>query len=234
MDEQLLKDLLATAEANQYNWELIMPKFPELADVDLQLLKDYAETAKQRDYDYEVINPLFPELFSEEPLKKKEDMESNVVDGLSVPLTTTPSNNIDTEVSAMDKGLEVEPSETSQSTISPLVKEPEFNDVVTPELMTYEEEYVVPLLKYQYEDQGFTFEESGAFGDEMKVTANNGETLNVDLDVFTNAVKVNEANSLNEFIKKNKTQKGLNQMESDYISSKQKFKSKIKYKPPQK
>ena len=227
MDEQLLKDLLATAEANQYNWELIMPKFPELADVDLQLLKDYAETAKQRDYDYEVINPLFPELFSEEPLKKKEDMESNVVDGLSVPLTTTPSNNIDTEVSAMDKGLEVEPSETSQSTISPLVKEPEFNDVVTPELMTYEEEYVVPLLKYQYEDQGFTFEESGAFGDEMKVTANNGETLNVDLDVFTNAAKVNEANSLNEFIKKNKTQKGLNQMESDYISSKQKFNEEV-------
>ena len=71
MDEQLLKDLLATAQKNQYDWDVIMPKFPELANVDLQVLKDYAETAKQKNYDYGVINPLFPELFSEDPSKKK-------------------------------------------------------------------------------------------------------------------------------------------------------------------
>ena len=72
MDEQLLKDLLATAEANDYNWDVIMPKFPELADVDIQILKDYAETAIQKNYDYNVINPLFPELFSKGSQKKKE------------------------------------------------------------------------------------------------------------------------------------------------------------------
>ena len=66
MDEQLLKDFLATAEANEYNWDTIMPKFPELANVDLQLLKDYTETAIQKNYDYDVVNPLFPELFSED------------------------------------------------------------------------------------------------------------------------------------------------------------------------
>ena len=43
MDEQLLKDLLATAEADDYNWDVIMPKFPEIADVDIQILKDYSE-----------------------------------------------------------------------------------------------------------------------------------------------------------------------------------------------
>ena len=76
MDKQLLKDLVETAKADKYNWDVIMPKFPELADVDLQLLKDYAETAKQRNYDYDVINPLFPELFPDEPLKKSNSIIS--------------------------------------------------------------------------------------------------------------------------------------------------------------
>jgi hypothetical protein len=68
MDEQLLKDLLATAEANNWNWDVVMPKFPELEEVDLQLLKDYAETVKANNYDYSSVNPKFPELF---PKKKK-------------------------------------------------------------------------------------------------------------------------------------------------------------------
>jgi len=71
MDEQLLKDFLATAQADNYNWDVIMPKFPELADINLQVLKDYAETAIQKNYDYATINPLFPELFSAQDVKKK-------------------------------------------------------------------------------------------------------------------------------------------------------------------
>ena len=67
MDEQLLKDLLATAEANNWNWDVVMPKFPELEGVDLQLLKDYAATAKADNYDYSSVNQKFPELF---PKKK--------------------------------------------------------------------------------------------------------------------------------------------------------------------
>ena len=74
MDEQVLKDLIATAEASNYNWEEVMPKFPELADVDLQVLKDYVETAKHYDYDYDVVNAKFPEL----GLKKKDESEPTV------------------------------------------------------------------------------------------------------------------------------------------------------------
>lgn len=62
MEEQVLKDLIATSESLNYNWDEIMPKFPELEGVDLQVLKDYVETAKAYDYNYEVINPKFPEL----------------------------------------------------------------------------------------------------------------------------------------------------------------------------
>ena len=61
MNEQLLKDFLATAKKDNYNWNAILPKFPELKDYDLQLLKDYAATAKKDNYDYSIINPKFPE-----------------------------------------------------------------------------------------------------------------------------------------------------------------------------
>ena len=84
MDEQLLKDLIATAEASNYNWEEVMPKFPELADVDLQVLKDYVETAKHYDYDYDVVNAKFPEL----GLKKKDASELTVQE--DVMESTTP------------------------------------------------------------------------------------------------------------------------------------------------
>ena len=215
MDEQLLKDLLATAEANEYNWDVVMPKFPEFANVDVQLLKDYAETAKQRNYDYDVINPLFPELFPVEPLKKKvavtEDTASPLVDGSSEQPTFQPNETFTIDGKDVTK-KEFDDYSNKQATES-----------ITPDLMTYEEEFVVPKLNYEYGDQGFTFEESSPFGDAMTVTADNGETLEVDLDVFRDSSKTEEATALKQFITKNKSQQGLNQMESEYISSKKKF-----------
>ncbi len=83
MDEQLLKDLLATAEANNWNWDVVMPKFPELEGVDLQLLKDYAETAKANNYDYSAVNPKFPEFFP----KKKDDSEPTSTEAPVVSVT---------------------------------------------------------------------------------------------------------------------------------------------------
>ena len=67
-DEQILKDFIATAQANNYNYDVVMPKFPELEGYDLQVLKDYIATAEANEYDYGVVNPKFPELFGE---KKK-------------------------------------------------------------------------------------------------------------------------------------------------------------------
>ena len=85
MDEQLLKDLLATAEANNWNWDIVMPKFPELEGVDLQLLKDYAATAKANNYDYSAVNPKFPEFFP----KKKDDSEPTSTEEPVVSVTPT-------------------------------------------------------------------------------------------------------------------------------------------------
>ena len=44
MNEQLLKDLVATAQSDGYDWDTVVSKFPELKDYDLQVLKDYVAT----------------------------------------------------------------------------------------------------------------------------------------------------------------------------------------------
>ena len=73
MNEQLLKDFIATAQKYNYNWNTVFGKFPELKGYDQQLLKDYVATAEKNNYDYGVVNSKFPELgFNQEPLKKKE------------------------------------------------------------------------------------------------------------------------------------------------------------------
>lgn len=85
MDEQLLKDYVATYLNPKYNgnWDVVNEKFPELAGVDKQLLKDYVATYTNPNYngDLNVINSKFPELF---PGKKKGVTDSSTVDGTSV------------------------------------------------------------------------------------------------------------------------------------------------------
>lgn len=80
MDEQILKDLIATAQGENYNWDVVMPKFPELASYDVQLLKDYVATAEADNYDYAVVNAKFPEFNfggeQAEVVKKKGTTES--------------------------------------------------------------------------------------------------------------------------------------------------------------
>lgn len=61
MDEQLLKDFVATAESDNYDWNKIFNKFPELQGYDQQLLKDYVATAQRDGYNYSVSNAKFPE-----------------------------------------------------------------------------------------------------------------------------------------------------------------------------
>ena len=66
MNEQLLKDLVATAQADNYNWDKVAGKFPELKEYDVQLLKDYVATAEKYNYNYDVINSKFPEFKTDE------------------------------------------------------------------------------------------------------------------------------------------------------------------------
>ena len=72
MNEKLLKDFIATAQKNNYNWNTVFDKFPELENYDKQLLKDYVATAEKNNYNYEVVNSKFPEF----GFKKKSQTEN--------------------------------------------------------------------------------------------------------------------------------------------------------------
>lgn len=84
MEEQLLKDYVATYLNPEYNgdWDVVNSKFPELSGIDQQLLKDYVATYLNPNYngDWNVVNSKFPELF---PNKKKGATDLSAVDGTS-------------------------------------------------------------------------------------------------------------------------------------------------------
>jgi hypothetical protein len=113
MEEQVLKDFIATLQKNDYNYDVVMPKFPELKDIDLQVLKDYVATAEANNYDYSIINPKFPELgFG---VKKKEESEPS--------LETEVVTESITEQAPAEDGLSV--SQQDERIFDPMAVEPE-------------------------------------------------------------------------------------------------------------
>jgi len=158
MDEQLLKDFLETAKQNQYNWDVIMPKFPELEGIDLQLLKDYTETAIKYNYDYDVINPKFPEFFGEQYEVKKKDESTFVApkqDGELVTEDTSLDTQETPETTEYQTQNILEPIESEDAEFEASLK-----TSVTPEMISEPEEFVVPEMQYKFGKYGFDFEES--------------------------------------------------------------------------
>lgn len=91
-------------------------------------------------------------------------------------------------------------------------------NTITPDLIEKNEEFVVPKMNYQFGPMGFKFEESGATGDWMTVTAPNGKELEVSLDIdFFSPGNTNvEAEKLKTFIRENSKATGLAALEQEY------------------
>jgi hypothetical protein len=92
-------------------------------------------------------------------------------------------------------------------------------------LINKTQEYVVPEMEYQFGDLGFKFEETGAMGDYMKVTAPNGKTIEVSLDNFLSSKSSKQAETLKSFIKTNTPAKGLFVLENTLREQDKKFNS---------
>jgi hypothetical protein len=116
-----------------------------------------------------------------------------------------------------------------QLNIKPKVEESKYLKdrlaTVNTELINKEEEYVVPELKYQFGDLGFKFEESGATGDFVKVTAPNGKTTEISLDNFLSSKSKTQSDLLQNFIKQNTPAKGLFVLEKTMREQDKKFNS---------
>ena len=116
-----------------------------------------------------------------------------------------------------------------QLNINPKVEESKYLKdrlaTVNTELINREEEYVVPELEYQFGDLGFKFEESGATGDYVKVTAPNGKTTEISLDNFLSSKSKTQSDLLQNFIKQNTPAKGLFVLEKTMREQDKKFNS---------
>ena len=211
MEEQVLKDFIATAQANNYNYDVVMPKFPELSGYDLQVLKDYIATAEASNYDYNTINAKFPELFP--TVKKKVTASVSEPGSLVSP---------EPEVPVAEPVVEEEVQDLT-------VAEPDFFEermaMVSPQLIDRgDEDEVAQELTDVFKPYGFEVEPT-SIGDALKVTAANGETIEVDLDPmelpsflsvgrfgFTGDMDTetekSEAKKLQDFLRKNR-QEGL-------------------------
>jgi len=163
---------------------------------------------------------------------KKKDLPENTVlpsgDGLLEQPTLTPtpeSTLLDTPDFDTDPNIIREVPVQSGVEGSNTLEEPIPEGEITPDKMGRTEEFLIPELEYYYEDQGFSFEKADSFGDEIKVTADNKETLNVEVDMFFGN-KAKEAKKLNDFIEANKIQsQKIKSIEDGYQNNKIKFKT---------
>ena len=74
--DQLLKDFVATAQKYGYDYDVVMPKFPEFEGYDVEMLKGYVSKVEELNqgssvYDYTEANAAFSELFAQK--KKRRD-----------------------------------------------------------------------------------------------------------------------------------------------------------------
>ena len=150
-------------------------------------------------------------------LKKKEFSE--------LPLEETDSTELPIDQNAESPQL----SDGSEEGVDKPASDDPFEEAVqfaiTPDLIDKEEEFVVPEMKYRFSDYGFSFEESGPFGDQMKVTADNNKTLTVNLDRMWS--QEGTAKELEIFLRKNKMDpSSVVSSSNDVIDNRRKFKDK--------
>ena len=152
-------------------------------------------------------------------------------DSKKVEETKTMFKNIEKE----KKQLDLEKNKygdifDKQLNIKPNVEESKYLkdrlSTINTDLINREEEYVVPELEYQFGDLGFKFEESGATGDYVKVTAPDGKTkIEISLDNFLDSKSKKQSEILQKFIKDNTPAKGLFVLENSMREQDKKFNS---------
>tara|TARA_R110000751_G_scaffold92044_1_gene180280 strand:+ start:44 stop:8305 length:8262 start_codon:yes stop_codon:yes gene_type:complete len=92
------------------------------------------------------------------------------------------------------------------------------------DLISETEESVVPLMNYHFGDYGFKFEEDDVTGDEMLVTAANGNTISVELDAYGKDRRGGYATELKTFLFNNRQEsQTLHRLEAGYTQEKHKI-----------
>jgi len=166
-----------------------------------------------------------PTVFESEDgsLEQVTEKQERIKETISAPITSTDKIQKYLDTTPKFTGDIDEPKMVGKPPVDPFVKS------ITPELMTRTEEFVVPQMNYLYNDQGFTFEETGLLN-KMKVTSKTGETIKIDLGKLDFADEEIEANKLKNFLLDNREESALlKKKEFGYEYNKMKFESDKDY-----
>lgn len=156
-------------------------------------------------------------------LEQATEKQEQIKETISAPITSTDKIQKYLDTTPKFTGDIDEPKMVGKPPVDPFVKS------ITPELMTRTEEFVVPQMNYLYNDQGFTFEETGLLN-KMKVTSKTGETIKIDLGKLDFADEEIEANKLKNFLLDNREESALlKKKEFGYEYNKMKFQSDKDY-----
>lgn len=128
----------------------------------------------------------------EEQAKSVEGQESYM--GMTVPKEKTYAGKQEKERQVQSKLSEL----TSQQDYKESVGQ------INQDLISNDEENVVPRLNYLFKDYGFNFDEAGAGYDAITVTAPNGKTLDISIDRFSDKGDIESSNELKAFMEANK------------------------------
>lgn len=175
----------------------------------------------------EALNDVFG-LFANEGYADTKEDYTTLIGVKKKDESIVPSEEVVTELPTTQ---EVEVStESDASFTEPQRIFNEYVDEIDANFTGQEEEFAVPEMRYKLEDYGFKFDETGMFGDKMKVTAPNGKKITIDLDetveggFFTKSDK-ETAETLKDFLKKNQdVEQQFNKEEEEYIKEKARIK----------
>jgi hypothetical protein len=164
------------------------------------------------DLDEEDAVVKFNDIFREQGFKFEQ---TGVGDNINViaPNGKTKSFGIDMWTSGGDQQVAGEVKDWMQknkrefSTKKAEVSESDFSKsakTITPDLISSDEDYVIPQLQDMFKDYGFDFSTT-TVGDNVVVTAPNKKTLTIPVDQWTDKGNAESASQLRNFIKANKS-----------------------------
>ena len=156
---------------------------------------------------------------------EEEESLTTTIDGDTIDIG--PGNQVNTENLIKPEVLSSDDSEFEFSNNNTEIDffEQSLEEQVNTDLISKTEENAVPIMNYHFNDYGFNFKEADITGDEMKVTAANGNTLNVELDALF--YKGKYANELKQFLRKNKDESAkLHQLQKGYVQKEAKLQNK--------
>ncbi len=210
MDQQVLKDLVTTSVANDYDYDKVLAAFPELEGVDMGVIQDYVTTAVNNKFDYEKVNKAFPEFFPEYAPKKEEVKEDQTQSDATVTEDDTASTSGD---GSSDLPIPKDDSEAYKRAQE--IKEKNTGTFSAEDLYGMEEDDVVSYLN-DLNIPGLEIEKASVIGNQYNVKIAGQEPFEISAS-YAFGIPGNKEKAVSGFQKILDHQKSVKEKDANYI-----------------